>query len=147
MIEQRADSVTIRGAPMLSATYRAVLHAIARRRHDGLPSSDLPELARALRRAHDEAVAHERHELATAAADQPRLNGQEPRDDWCSTGEASVLLGLSRRSVQRMARRDPGGLDSIRVGRTYLVRLAPVLALAAERRRNNKRPNGLSGQL
>jgi excisionase family DNA binding protein len=120
---------------MLAAAYRAVLLGIRTRRADGLPSSDLQQLARALRRAHE---SHERHDLASGGDDQPRLDGQDSRDEWCSTGEAAALLQLSRRSVQRMAR-DPGGLDAIRVGRTYLRRLAPVLALAAERRDCDRR--------
>ena len=44
--------MTIQGAPLIAAATGA-LAGIARRRRDGLPSGDLQELARALRRAHD----------------------------------------------------------------------------------------------
>jgi excisionase family DNA binding protein len=132
------DSVTICGAPLLAATYRCVLAGIARRRRDGLPAHDLQQLARELRRAHEMSL--QRQKLAAVVVDQPRWDHQQTRDDWCTTGEAAELLGLSRRSVQRMAK-DPGGLDAIRVGRTYLLRSAPLLVLAAERRARHDRPD------
>ena len=39
-------------------------------------------------------------------------------DDLISVGEAAALLGLSRRSVQRMAA-GPGGLSAVRIGHTW----------------------------
>ncbi len=130
MIEQRGDTVIVSGAQMLAAAYRAVLHAIARRRLDGLPSADLQQLARALRRAHE--VSLGRRELAEAAADQPELNRQDLSDRF-STGEAAAILQLSRRQVQRLAA-GPGGLSGVRIGRAWLLDRAPVLTLAAERK-------------
>lgn len=143
MISQRDDSVTLSGAPLLAATYRCVLLGIRARRADGLPSHDLQQLARALRRAHD--VSHQRHEVTSNLDASSCWDHQQTRDDddWCTTGEAAILLGLSRRSVQRMARA-PGGPDAIRIGRTYLLRSAPLLVLAEERARD-RRTNGLPG--
>lgn len=135
-VQQLGGAVTIQGAPLLASVYRCVLAGIARRRHDGLPCADLLEVARALRRAH---VAHERQEVARDVDTSSCWGDQQSRDDWRTTGEAAALLGCSRRSVQRMARA-PGGLDAIRVGRTYLLRSAPLLVLAEERRRDDKRP-------
>ena len=136
LIMQDCDSVTIRGAPLLAATYRAVLQAIARRRRDGLPSHDLQTLAQALYRAH---MSPPRHELATIA-DHPPCSTHQSACDWCDVAEAANILRLSRRQVQRMAR-DPGGLDATRVGRIWLLRRAPLLVLARERR--NDRADGL----
>lgn len=130
MIEQRGDSVAIQGRPLLGAAYRATLLGIAHRRANGVPSGDLQELARLLYRAY---TSPQRHEIASAADTPAGLNGQD-RDSWIATDEAAVLLGRSRRQVQRMARA-PGGLDSIRVGRTYAVRLSAVLALAQQRKK------------
>jgi excisionase family DNA binding protein len=141
MIEQAGDSVTITGKPMLAATYCAVLRGIRARRSDGLPFGDLQELALALFRAH---MSHERHELAGPSNIQPGLNGQDP-SDRLSVGEAAVLLGLSRRQVQRLAA-SPGGLGAVRVGRTWMLDRAPVLALA-ERRARHDRANGVSVEL
>ena len=144
VITQHSATVTISGAPLLAATYRAVLLGIRARRADGLPFGDLQELARALYRAH---TSPERHNLDAGIETPPSCDHQQSRDDWCTTGEAASLLGLSRRSVQRMAR-DPGGLDVIRVGRTYMFRSAPLLVLAAERRARHDHPRRLvSGQL
>ena len=79
MISQDGDTVTIRGAALLGVTYRAVLLGIRARRHDGLPSADLQQLARALRWAHD--MSRERHELVDPVRNQPGWNGQNSRDD------------------------------------------------------------------
>jgi hypothetical protein len=130
-IVQAGDCVTIRTAPMLATTYRAVLLGIRQRRADGLPPGDLLQLARALRRAH---MSHERHEVAPDSSDPPRWNGQDP-SDLISVADAAGLLRLSKRQVQRLAA-SPGGLDGVRVGRTWMLVRAPVLALAEERARD-----------
>lgn len=144
---QSGDSVTVAGAELLAQTYRAVLDAIARRRRDGLPTADLLQLARALRGAHDEAVRRsglsphmslERHEGAVVDRRGACCDHQQSRDDWCTTGEAAILLGLSRRSVQRLAKA-PGGLEARRAGRTWLLRTAPLLVQARERRTRDRR--------
>jgi excisionase family DNA binding protein len=142
LITQDGDTVTIRGAPELAAVYRCVLLGIQRRRADGLPTADLQALARALYRAHLE-TSRPRRSLAETLPTTPCCDGQGVCD-WLSVGEASALLGISRRQVQRMAAESSrrGGLDTIRVGRTWALKKAPVLA-QAERRRNDKRPNGV----
>jgi excisionase family DNA binding protein len=140
VITQRDDSVTVSGAPMLAAAYHCVLLGIRTRRTDGLPCGDLQQLARALYRAH---TSLQRQEVAPDSDTLARWGHQQSRDDWCTTDEAAKLLGLSRRSVQRMARA-PGGLDAIRVGRSYLLRSAPLLVLA-ERRARDRRADGLPG--
>jgi excisionase family DNA binding protein len=132
LIIQRGDSVTIIGAPILAAAYRSVLLGIRARRADGLPSRDLQELARALRRAHD--ASPPRHLLGDTPTAGACCEGQAA-GAWCSAGEAAFLLGVSRRTVQRMAADPRGGLDAIRIGRTWALRRAPVLALAAARER------------
>jgi excisionase family DNA binding protein len=143
VISRQADSVTIAGAHTLASVYRCVLLGIRQRRHDGLPCIDLQQLAQALRRAH--VMSLQRHEVDDAAQDPPGWNDQQSSDDWCTTGEAAALLGLSQRSVQRMAQA-PGGLDAIRAGRTYLLPTAPLLVLA-ERRARDRRRDGLPAQL
>jgi excisionase family DNA binding protein len=142
-IVQDGATVTITGAALLAAVYRCVLDGIARRRRDGYPTHALQQLARALRRAHDEVTSYQRHEVSHAGETSACCDGQEPRD-WCTTGEAALLLGLSRRQAQRLAAET--GLDGVRVGRTWMLRLAPVLTLADERKaRNDQPPNGIPG--
>jgi excisionase family DNA binding protein len=144
MIEQTGDAVTLSGAAILAQAYRATLDGIARRRRDGMPVTDLLELARALRRAHDAAMSRPRHELATPSDDPPRWNGQD-LSDRLSVADAATFLRLSRRQVQRLAK-SPGGLGAVRVGRTWALDRALVLALAEERGRD-RGANGVPVQL
>ena len=139
VISQDGDSVTIRGAPLLAALYRGVLQAIQRRRLDGLPSADLQQLARALRRAQDVATGTP---IVQCIAEFVVSSGQD--DDLISVGEAAGLLQLSRRHVARLAA-GPGGLGAVRIGRTWALRRSIVLALAKERA-HDRRANGLSGR-
>ncbi len=144
MIIQRGDSVVIQGKQLLGETYRSVLDHIARRRTNGTPSDDLRQLAKALFRAYN--MSPQRHEIDSGADDRPSSSNQQSRDDWITTGEAALLLGMSRRSVQRLARA-PGGLEAIRVGRTYAIRSAPLLALQRKKASHGcttaARPDGL----
>lgn len=128
-IEQRGDSITVTGRPLLGEVYRAVLNHITRRRTNGAPSDELRQLAKALFRAYE--MSPTRHEIDTAADDQPCSKSQG--DDLISVGEAAALLGLSRRSVQRMAA-GPGGLSAVRIGHTWALHRSVVLALAQQRR-------------
>lgn len=128
-ITRHGDAVTIRGAKLLASAYQATLAGIARRSRDGLPSPELRALARALRDAHD--MSHERQEIGTSVPTSPELNGQD-LSDLISVADAAGLLRLSRRQVQRLVA-GPGGLDGVRVGRTWMLSKAPVLTLARER--------------
>jgi hypothetical protein len=127
VITQRDDSVIVSGEAA-ALLYRATLALILREHHDGVtPPPLLHQLRRQLYRA-----SLQRHALATDSDISPCWDDQSACD-WCDTAEASALLGLSRRQIQRMARA-PGGLDAIRAGRVWLLRRAPLLVLATERR-------------
>jgi excisionase family DNA binding protein len=130
MIEQRGDSVVIQGRALLGEVYRSVLNHIAHRRVNGTPSDDLRQLAKMLYRAY---MSSQRHEFDSAADTPTDWNSQQSRADWVSTAEAADILQVSQRSVQRLAKA-PGGLEAIRVGRTYMIRAAPLLALAQQRK-------------
>lgn len=72
----------------------------------------------------------------------------EPEATAIRTAVADVLAGKSIRRVAKewngmAAEPRRGGLETIRVGRTLALRKALVLALA-DRRRNDKPPNGIS---
>ena len=128
MIEQRGDSVTVTGRQLLGEIYRSVLDHIAHRRANGTPSYELRQLAKMLYRAY---MSPPRHELATGADTPAGSKSQD--DDLISVGEAALILGLSRRSVQRMAA-DPGGLSAVRIGHTWALRRSVVLAHAQQRK-------------
>ena len=127
-VSQRDGAVVIRTTPMLAAAYRAVLVGIARRRADGLPSGDLQQLARALRRAHIDAMSQPRQPLADSIPVGPCSNSHDSA--YVDSAAAAELLGLSRRSVQRLA---GNGLDGVRVGSIWLLDRDAVMALARER--------------
>ena len=131
-ITQLDGAVTVQGEA-LPLLYRATLALVARHHRDGVSS---PTLLHSLRKELFRAtttMSPQRHKDAGNAAGGSCCDGQEARD-WCSTGEASFLLGVSRRTIQRLAaNRSRDGVEAIRVGRVYMLRLAPLLALARER--------------
>ena len=128
-ITQHGAAVTIRGAPTLAAAYRATLAGIARRRRDGLPSGDLQELARALRRAHIDAMSQPRHKDARPPKPEARCNSQD--GDFVGSAVAAEILGTSTRTAQRLA---ANGFDAVRCGSVWLFRRDAVLTLAARRK-------------
>ena len=74
MIIQRDDEVTIQGRALIGAVYHSVLLGIARRRHDGVPSLDLQQLAQSLFRAY---MSPTRHELPTGTDTPADWNSQD----------------------------------------------------------------------
>jgi excisionase family DNA binding protein len=115
----------------LPLLYRAVLALAARHNRDGItPSPLLHELRAALFRA--TTMSPTRHQLANALASSSCCGGQDP-SDLISVAEAAELQRLSKRQVQRLAA-NPGGLDGVRIGRTWMLAKAPVLTLAEQRK-------------
>jgi len=131
-VQQDGATVTIRG-DALALLYRGLIALAARHRRDGVTSPPLlHELRTVLFRA--TTMSPTRHKDAGHTLGGPCCNGQDP-SDLISVGEASALLGISARTVQRMAAdRSRGGLEAIRVGRTWALAKAPVLALAERRK-------------
>ena len=120
--------------------YRATLALILREHRDGVaPSPLLHQLRRELYRA--TTMSPPRHRDDSRPPTESCCNGQDP-SDLLSVADAAGLLRLSKRQVQRLAA-SPGGLDGVRVGRTWMLAKAPVLALAERRQRD--RPDGLPG--
>lgn len=137
MISRQADSVTVSG-DAVALLYRATLALAVRQHHDGVaPTPLLHELRAELYRA---AMSPTRRTVDAASDGRPSWDDQSACD-WCDVAEASVLLGLSKRQIQRMAR-DPGGLEAIQVGRVWMLRRAPLLVLA-ERRDRDRRTDGV----
>lgn len=137
-IVQHDCTVLIQTPEMLAAVDRCVLLGIRQRRPDGLPAHDLLELAKTLFCAHTAATSRSRHELVDSVPAESCCEGQGA-SDWCSVGEAAALLRLSRRQVQRPAADSRwGGVDGVCVGRAWMLRRVPVLALAKVREREAK---------
>ena len=93
-------------------------------------AGDLQQLARLLYRAY---MSPQRHEIATAADDQPCSNSQDGA--LIGSATAAEILGLSRRSVQRLAATDGSLLGAVRCGSVWLLDRSAVQALASARER------------
>ncbi|GJF09513.1 hypothetical protein NGTWS0302_23980 [Mycolicibacterium cyprinidarum] len=119
-------ALTIRGRDTLTDLARCVL---ARIRLDRLNGASPARYAKLLAAIYD-AMSETRHEDAETAAEQTHSNSQDG-DDWMSTTQVALLLGVTTRQVQRQAPK----LRAVRVGNTWVFRKAPVLALAEERKR------------
>ena len=135
-ITQHGDGVLIRG-PALALVYRA-LHALIIRYHrDGVAVS--PLLNEARRIVYRATMSARGHEIDTTTSTESGCGGQYG-DDLIDSAEAAALLGVSVRQARRLVAADPllGG----RCGSIWLLRRSAVLALA-ERRRNDKLPNGI----
>ena len=99
-VQQLDGSVLIQGPQMLAAAYQSVLAGIKRRRADGLPSADLQQLARALRRAHIDA-SRPRHRLAETLPAGSCCTCQD--GELVSVAAAARMLSVGKRQVQRPA--------------------------------------------
>jgi hypothetical protein len=135
-VQQVGGSVLVQGQEMLAAVYRCVCAGIERRSRNGLSSSDLAELQKLIRRAH---VSATRHENAVYVVAEAHSDGQGVAD-WISVAEAAAVLALSRRQTQRLAQQLALQGLAERIGTTWALRKAPVLALKLERER--KAQNG-----
>jgi excisionase family DNA binding protein len=136
------DIVIIRG-DALPLLYRATIALMLRHRRDGLaPPALLHQLRATLYRA---VMSLERHELPTAADDQPCCECQGG-GGRVSVSEAAQLLQLSRRQVQRRAADHiRGGLVGVRIGRTWLLDRRAVLTLAERRDRDRRQLSSVMG--
>ena len=128
-IVQRDDgTVLIQGEQTLGLLYRCVLAGITRRHRDGVSSHDLTELRTVLYRA---CMSARRHRDDSRRPTTSCCTCQDGAD-LIGTTEAATLLSLTPRQVARLAARDVG-LGGIRLGHAWVLKRAPVLALARER--------------
>ena len=96
------------------------------------PSPLLVEALRVVYRACKELQRSDlRHRSDRSPPPDPSCEGQN--GDLIGAGEAAFLLGVSRRQVLRIAVNPRGGLDGVRIGRTWAFDRAAVLALKATR--------------
>ncbi|GJF09558.1 hypothetical protein NGTWS0302_24090 [Mycolicibacterium cyprinidarum] len=125
-VQPVGDKIVVQGREALTDLARCVL---ARIRADRLNGASPARYAALLAAIYD-AMSQTRHEDAETAAEQTHSNSQDG-DDWMSTTQVALLLGVTTRQVQRQAPK----LRAVRVGNTWVFRKAPVLALAEERKR------------
>lgn len=127
-VQQLGDAVTFKGADVLQSL-RGCINA--RIRQCRLNGESPMKYARVLAAIHDALMSDCGHDVAESVADQQHSKSQDG-DDWMSITEAAEALDLSGRQVRRLAPR----LSGVRVGASWVLPKAPVLALAKERERN-----------
>jgi hypothetical protein len=124
-ITQRDGVVIVSGDAVL-LLYRAVLALAIRHRRDGLASPALLHTLRAeLFRA---TMSPRRHKDARPSTPAPHCDCHD--SVYVDSAAAAELLGLSRRSVQRLT---GNGLDAVRCGSIWLYRRDAVMTLAKRR--------------
>ena len=124
---QRDDGAVLVTGEAVALLYRAVLALAIRHRRDGLASPALlHELRAELYRA---TMSPQRHKDARPPTPAPHCDCHDSA--YVDSAAAAELLGLSRRSAQRLA---TDGLCAIRCGWIWLYRRDAVMTLAAQRR-------------
>jgi hypothetical protein len=129
-VQQVGGFVVVQGDCLqhLMASVLALMREMQRNGY--APPSALVDL---LTKAHAARMSQPRHEFAGYEVVEAHSEGQDV-DDWIDVAEAAEVLAVTRRQVQRLAPSlSPG--DAKRIGNSWAFRKAPVLALAAERRR------------
>ncbi|MGE2835460.1 hypothetical protein [Mycobacterium sp. SMC-4] len=126
-VRQVGDTVTVRGRNALDDLARCVL---ARIQKDRLNGASPARYARLLAAIHT-AMSSSGQQLAESADPQTHSN-QQGEDNWMSTTEAAATLGITCRQMRRLA---PSIDGAQRIGNTWALRQAAVLALAEERHR------------
>lgn len=130
-VQQMGGAVLVQSPEMLAAVYGCVRAGIERRSRDGLASGHLAELQKLLRRAHMSAT---RHELVSYQVVESHSEGQDG-GDWIDVAEAAAELALGRRQTQRLAQQLARRALAKRIGNSWALNRAPVLALAEQRKR------------
>jgi hypothetical protein len=125
------DGAVIVSGDAAALLYRATLALILREHRDGLaPSPLLHQLRRELYRA--TTMSPPRHQDDSRPPTKSCCSCQDG-DDLIGTAEAATLLSLSPRQVARLAAQNVG-LGGIRLRHAWVLRRAPVLALAQRRK-------------
>ena len=130
-VQQVGAAVLVQGKDALDQFAKCVLAQIRETQRNGYSVEPYAQLLRTIHRARGLSVNGQ--ELATYVVAESHSDSQD-EDDWIDVAEAAELLVVSRRHVRRLAPSlSPG--QAKRIGRSWALRKAPVLALAEERRR------------
>ena len=126
-IQLRGDGAVLITCEAVGMLYRATLALAGRHHRDGLaPPPMLHTLRAELFRA---TMSQQRHQLAETL---PAGSSRTCHDSaYVDSAAAAELLGLSRRSAQRLA---ANGLDAVRCGSIWLFDRGAVMALAEKRK-------------
>jgi hypothetical protein len=131
-VQQLGGAVVVQGDCLqhLMASVLALMREMQRNGY--APPSALGDL---LAKAHPARMSQPRHEFASYQVVEAHSEGQDV-DDWIDVAEAAEVLAVTRRQVQRLALKQFAPGDVKRIGNSWALKRAPVLALAEARRRN-----------
>jgi len=131
-VQQHGLAVLLQGIGV-SEVYALVEAGLQWMKGQGIKAEQLTRLRGyrdVLAAAHDDRMSDCGHEFAEATAAESNSQCQDG-DDWMSIAEAAAALTLSDRHARRLAPE----LGGVRIGATWMVRKAPVLALKRQRQR------------
>jgi hypothetical protein len=130
-VQQCGGAVLIQGEQGLTSLARCVLAQIRESQRNGY---SIEPYARLLTSIHAARMSAPRHENTVYVVAESHSEGQGGAD-WYSVAEAAAVLALSRRQTQRLAQQLALLQQAKRIGTTWALQQAPVLALAEERKR------------
>jgi hypothetical protein len=129
-VQQCGSAVLIQGDG-LEDIAKCILARIRESQRNGY---SIEPYARLLTSVHAARMSAARHEFATYVLSEQESEGQDVVD-WFSVEEAAAVLALSRRQTQRVAQQLFRAGLAKRIGTTWALKRAPVLALKLERDR------------
>jgi hypothetical protein len=134
-VQQVGPALLVQGKEGLDQLAKCVLAQIREMQRNGYSPAPYAQL---LRTIHAARMSQPRHEFASYQLVETHSESQDA-DDWIGVTEAAQALGVGIRQMQRLAHSlSPG--QAKRIGKSWTLKRAPVLALAAERQR--KAANG-----
>jgi hypothetical protein len=129
-VQQLGGAVLIQGQDGLNDLARCILSRIKQEQRNGCSPAPYARMYAAVHAA----MSSTRHESTVYVVAESHSEGQGGAD-WYSVAEAAAVLALSRRQTQRLAQQLALLQQAKRIGTTWALQQAPVLALAEERRR------------
>jgi hypothetical protein len=129
-VQQNGDAVIIQGRDGLDQIAKCVLAQIREVQRNGYSVEPYAQL---LRTIHAARMSDNGHELASDQLLQSHSESQDV-DDWIDVTAAADVLAVSPRQVRRLAPSFTPG-NAKRIGNSWALKQAPVLALAEERKR------------
>jgi ABC-type dipeptide/oligopeptide/nickel transport system ATPase subunit len=128
-VQQVGGAVLVQGREGLDQFAKCVLAQIREVQRNGYSVEPYAQL---LRTIHTARMSQPRHELASYEVVEAHSDRQDV-DDWIDVTEAAEILAVTRRQVQRLAPSFSPG-EAKRIGKSWALKRAPVLALAEQRR-------------
>lgn len=129
-VQQAGSAVLVQGRAALDLLAKCVLAQIREVQRNGYSVEPYAQL---LRTIHTARMSQPRHEFASYQVVEAHSNSQDV-DDWIDVAEAAEVLAVTRRQMQRLTLKQFAPGDVKRIGNSWALKRAPVLALAEQRK-------------